>query len=293
MRMAVADSESLARAHLGIFWSARVPLRFGRATIRATDPFAQLLARLEMKGVPSRKRHRRTGFGVPPHSRRAETEQEAAKTSDLDSPTTGETRRHLVEHNLHRTLDVALGDLRLLLRNPLDQIGLRHEPIIAPALCDRDPRRRPPRSTAAKAASSSASVSGDPATRLRGANSGSTHKSRVVGIRTPHLPEPAMDHLSKILEHLHEQFGDFDWEDGDRVRTLIIKTIPSRVEKDRAVSNAKANSDRANARIEHDNALVRVITSLMKHDTQLFKLFRDNESFRRFVSDTSFYLTYG
>ena len=31
----------------------------------------------------------------------------------------------------------------------------------------------------------------------------------------------------------------------------------------------------------------------MKDDTQLFKLFMDNESFRRFVSDTSFYLTYG
>ena len=117
----------------------------------AIDAFAQLLARLEMKGVPGRKRHRRTGFGVPPHSRRAETEQEAAEASDLDSPTTRETRRHLVEQTLHRTLDVALDDLGLFLRNPMDQIRLRHEPIIAPALCDRDPRRRPPRSTAAKA----------------------------------------------------------------------------------------------------------------------------------------------
>ena len=117
----------------------------------AIDAFAQLLARFEMKGVPGRKRHRRTGFGVPPNSRRAETEQEAAEASDLDSPATGEIRRHLVKHNLHRELDVALDDLGLLLRNPMDQIGLRHEPIIAPAPCDRDPR--PPHSTAAKAAS--------------------------------------------------------------------------------------------------------------------------------------------
>ena len=140
-----------------------------------------------MRGVPGWKRHRLTGFGVPPGSRRAETEQEAAEASDLDSPTTGETRRHLVEHNLHRELNVALYDLGLLLRNPLDQIRLRHRPIIAPALCDRDPRRRPPRSTAAKVASSSASVPGNPAARLRGANSDSTHKSRVVGIRTPNV----------------------------------------------------------------------------------------------------------
>ena len=100
----------------------------------AIDAFAQLLAWLEMRDVPVRKRHRRTGFGVPPDSRRAETEQEAAEASHLDSPATGETRRHLVEHNLHRTLDVALDDLGLLLRNPMDQIGLRHESIIAPAL---------------------------------------------------------------------------------------------------------------------------------------------------------------
>ena len=57
-------------------------------------------------------------------------------------PATSQTRRHLVEHHLHRELDVALDDMGLLLRNPMDQFGLRHHPIVARALWGRDPRRR-------------------------------------------------------------------------------------------------------------------------------------------------------
>ena len=68
--------------------------------------------------------------------------------------------------------------------------------------------------------------------------------------------------------------------------------IPSRVAADRAYQNARKNSDRQNARIEHDKALVRVMTAVLKDDTQLFKEFSDNESFRRWLTDTVFGLTY-
>ena len=40
------------------------------------------------------------------------------------------------------SLDVALDELGLLLRNAMDQFGLRHWPIVARALWGRDPRRR-------------------------------------------------------------------------------------------------------------------------------------------------------
>jgi hypothetical protein len=49
---------------------------------------------------------------------------------------------------------------------------------------------------------------------------------------------------------------------------------------------------RQNARIEHDEALRRVMTALLKDDTELFKQFSDNESFRRWLMDTVFTLTY-
>ena len=108
-----------------------------------------------------------------------------------------------------------------------------------------------------------------------------------------YIPEPEMDRLSNIVRIFNDQFGNIPWEDVDRVRQLITETIPARVAADTAFRNAQQNSDKQNARIEHDKALQRVITALMKDDTQLFKEFMDNASFKRLVSDTSFELTYG
>ena len=101
-------------------------------------------------------------------------------------------------------------------------------------------------------------------------------------------PEPDLDRLSKIIQSFNEHFGDISWEDGDRVRQLITETIPSRVAADSAFRNAQRNSDRENARIEHDKALLRVMTSLMKDDTELFKQYMDNGSFKRWLTDTVF-----
>ena len=55
---------------------------------------------------------------------------------------------------------------------------------------------------------------------------------------------------------------------------------PGKVAADKAYQNAKQNSDKQNARIEHDKALGRVMTAVLKDDTELFKQFSDNESFR-------------
>jgi len=105
-------------------------------------------------------------------------------------------------------------------------------------------------------------------------------------------PEPELDRLSNILRTFNEHFGDIQWEDADRVRQLIIETIPARVAADTAFRNARQNSDRQNARIEHDKALLRVMTSVMRDDTELFKQFMDNDSFKRWLTDTVFSLAY-
>ena len=107
-----------------------------------------------------------------------------------------------------------------------------------------------------------------------------------------HVSEPEMDRLSNIVRMFNDLFGNIVWEDADRVRQLITETIPARVAADTAFRNAQQNSDKQNARIEHDKALARVMTSLMKDDTQLFKQFMDNESFKRWMSDASFELAY-
>jgi type I restriction enzyme R subunit len=107
-----------------------------------------------------------------------------------------------------------------------------------------------------------------------------------------HKPEPELDRLSNIIKAFNDQFGNIPWTDADRVRKLITEEIPARVAADTAYQNARKHSDKQNARIEHDKALVRVMTALLKDDTELFKQFSDNESFRRWLTDTVFALTY-
>jgi type I restriction enzyme R subunit len=105
-------------------------------------------------------------------------------------------------------------------------------------------------------------------------------------------PEPEMDRLSNIIRTFNDQFGNIPWTDADRVHKLITEEIPARVAADMAYQNAKKNSDKQNARIEHDKALGRVMTAVLKDDTELFKQFSDNEGFRRWLTDTVFGLTY-
>ncbi len=106
-------------------------------------------------------------------------------------------------------------------------------------------------------------------------------------------PEPELDRLSNILREFNDLFGNIEWTDSDRIHRLITEDIPTRVAADPAYQNAKRNSDRQNARIEHDRALVRVMTAILNDDTQLFKEFSDNESFRRWLTERIFGLTYG
>jgi len=106
-------------------------------------------------------------------------------------------------------------------------------------------------------------------------------------------PEAELDRLSNILKTFNDQFGNIEWSDEDRVQRLITEEIPAKVAADTAFQNAKKNSDRENARIEHDKALARVMTALLKDDTELFKQFSDNPAFRRWLTDRVFETTYG
>ncbi|MFQ5744902.1 MAG: type I restriction endonuclease subunit R, partial [Acidobacteriota bacterium] len=108
-----------------------------------------------------------------------------------------------------------------------------------------------------------------------------------------HKSEPELDRLSNIIRTFNDQFGNIPWDDADRVHKLITEEIPARVAADSAYKNAQKNSDRQNARIEHDKALARVMTAVLKDDTELFKQFMDNEGFKRWMTDTVFGLTYG
>jgi type I restriction enzyme R subunit len=107
-----------------------------------------------------------------------------------------------------------------------------------------------------------------------------------------HRPEPELDKLSNILTTFNDLFGNIKWRDEDRISMLITEGIPEKVNADPAYQNAKKNSDKQNARIEHDKALERVVVDLITDDTELFKEFMDNPEFKRWLAETVFGLTY-
>ena len=98
-----------------------------------------------------------------------------------------------------------------------------------------------------------------------------------------------MDCLSNILDELNDRFGgDIPWNDADRVGRLITVTIPSRVAADTAFVNATRSSDEQNARIEHANALRRVMTAVINDDTELYRQFTENQDFQRWMTNVVF-----
>jgi len=107
-----------------------------------------------------------------------------------------------------------------------------------------------------------------------------------------HKPEPELDYLSNIIRAFNEQFGNIQWKDSDKIQQVIAEEIPTKVAADKAYQNAMKNSDKQNARIEHDKALERVVVDLLTDHTELFKQFMDNQSFRKWLGDTIFAATY-
>jgi type I restriction enzyme R subunit len=104
-----------------------------------------------------------------------------------------------------------------------------------------------------------------------------------------HKREPELDRLSNILKAFNDHFGTL-FADADRVARRIKEDIAPKVAADQSYRNAKQNTPNS-ARIEHDKALSKVMLTLLKDDTQVYKQFVENESFRRFVTDMVFTMT--
>ncbi len=104
-----------------------------------------------------------------------------------------------------------------------------------------------------------------------------------------HKPEPELDRLSNILKRFNDQFGTL-FTDTDRVARRIRDDVAPQVAADTAYRNAKENTPHT-ARMAHDQALGRVMQHLLKDDTQVYKQFVENESFKRFVGDMVYALT--
>jgi type I restriction enzyme R subunit len=104
-----------------------------------------------------------------------------------------------------------------------------------------------------------------------------------------HKSEPEFDRLSNIFKTFNEQFGTL-FTDADRVAKRIRDDIAPKVAADADYQNAKENTPHT-ARMAHDQALGKVMQHLLKDDTQVYKQFVENDSFRHFVGDMVYALT--
>lgn len=104
-----------------------------------------------------------------------------------------------------------------------------------------------------------------------------------------HKGGPELDRLSNILKTFNENFGTL-FTDSDRVAKRIRDDIAPKVAADAAYQNAKENTPHT-ARMAHDQALAKVMQHLLKDDTQVYKQFVENDSFRRFVTDMVYQMT--
>ena len=78
--------------------------------------------------------------------------------------------------------------------------------------------------------------------------------------------------------------------DGERQAEPTSRIPARKVAADAAYQNAKENTPHT-ARMAHDQALGKVMQHLLKDDTQVYKQFVENESFKRFVGDMVYAIT--
>lgn len=102
-----------------------------------------------------------------------------------------------------------------------------------------------------------------------------------VGGGGGHGPEPELVRLSEILKTFNEQFGTL-FTDADRIFRRIKEDVFPAVSQDPAYQNAVANTPEK-ARLELTAAVKKAMGPMLKDDTEFYKQFVQNESFKQFV----------
>jgi len=101
--------------------------------------------------------------------------------------------------------------------------------------------------------------------------------------------ETELDRLSNIIKSFNDQFGTL-FDDSDRVAKRIRDEIAPKVAVDTAYINARSNTPHT-ARMAHDQALGKAMQMLLREDTEVYKQFVENESFRRYIGDMVYEMT--
>ena len=81
------------------------------------------------------------------------------------------------------------------------------------------------------------------------------------------------------------------FSDSKRVEE-VLSPIPDQVLEDQQYQNARRNSGRQNAQVELDSALRRLITSMVRRHTELYKACTEDGEFQEWLNGEMFRVTY-
>lgn len=93
--------------------------------------------------------------------------------------------------------------------------------------------------------------------------------------------EPELERLSEILKTFNEQFGTL-FSDADRIFRRIKDDVVPTVNNDQGYKNAVQNTPEK-ARLKLTSAVKKAMGPMLKDDTEFYKQFVQNDSFRQFV----------
>ena len=102
--------------------------------------------------------------------------------------------------------------------------------------------------------------------------------------------ETEMDRLSNIIAEFNQTWGG-KFSDSKQV-SKVLSRMPEQVLEDQQYQNARMNSGRQNAQIELDSALRRLVTSMVRCQTELYKAYTDDGEFREWLNGEMFRATY-
>ena len=104
------------------------------------------------------------------------------------------------------------------------------------------------------------------------------------------MPDPQLQFLSLILDEFNRTWGN-RFTNPEHI-TDTLAAIPDRVSADAAYQNAQMHSDRQNAQIECDAALLKEVTATLNDGTELYKMFTEDPDFKQYLSRVVFAATY-
>ena len=102
--------------------------------------------------------------------------------------------------------------------------------------------------------------------------------------------DPEMDRLSNIVAEFNKTWGG-KFSDPGRV-SEVLNRMPEQVLEDQQYQNARKNSGRQNAQVELDSALRRLVTSMVRCQTELYKAYTEDGDFRQWLNGEMFRATY-